>query len=87
MKPHVTVADIFAKIKKSAYLNHEVLTVCVLTLENGFIVTGKSACASPENFNKTLGEKYAYENAVEKIWELEGYLLREKLYQASLVAQ
>jgi hypothetical protein len=56
------------------------LTVCCLTLKNGFNVTGESACASPENFNKEIGEKIAYNNARNKIWQLEGYLLKEKLY-------
>lgn len=56
------------------------LTVCCLTLKNGFTVTGESACASPENFNKEIGEKIAYNNARNKIWQLEGYLLKEKLY-------
>ena len=60
------------------------LTFCVLVLENGFTVTGESACASPENFNEEIGKKIAYENARNKIWQLEGYLLKEKLYQAQL---
>ena len=59
----------------------ELLTFCVLVLKNGFTVTGESACASPENFDAEIGRKIAYENAREKIWLLEGYLLKEKLYQ------
>ena len=59
----------------------DVLTVCVLTLQNGFTVTGESACASPENYDKVIGEKIAKENAVEKIWMLEGYLLKQRLYE------
>jgi hypothetical protein len=55
------------------------LTVCALTLRNGFVVTGESAPASPENFDKELGEKIAHQNARNKIWALEGYLLRSKL--------
>lgn len=58
------------------------LTICILSLENGFTVTGESACASPENFNAKIGQKVAYGNAREKVWQLEGYLLKEKLYQA-----
>ena len=58
------------------------LTICILTLDNGFTVTGESACASPENFDKLIGQKIAYENAREKIWMLEGYLLKEKLHTA-----
>ena len=58
------------------------LTFCVITLKNGFTVTGEFACASPENFNAEIGQKVAYENARNKIWQLKGYLLKEKLHQA-----
>ena len=55
------------------------LTFCVLVLRNGFTVTGESACASPENFNAEIGRKIARQNAVQKIWPLMGFALREKL--------
>lgn len=55
------------------------LTFCVLTLRNGFTVTGESACASPENFDAELGKKIARQAAVNKIWPLMGYELRSKL--------
>ena len=55
------------------------LTVCCLTLRNGFTVTGESAAASPENFDVEIGRKIARQNAREKIWALEGYLLKQKL--------
>lgn len=57
------------------------LTFCVLVLKNGFTVTGESACASPTNFDPELGRKIARQHAVSKIWQLEGYLLRERLSQ------
>ena len=57
------------------------LTVCCLTLRNGFTVTGESACASPENFDAEIGRRIARENAVQKIWPLMGYELRSKLSQ------
>lgn len=56
------------------------LTFCVLVLKNGFTVTGESACASPENFNAEIGRQIARQNAVQKIWMLEGYLLKERLH-------
>lgn len=55
------------------------LTFCVLVLRNGFTVTGESACASPENFDAELGRKIALLNAVNKIWPLLGFRLRDKL--------
>ena len=60
------------------------LTVCCLTLSNGFTVTGESACASPENFNAEIGQKIARGNARDKIWALEGYLLKEKLFKGEV---
>lgn len=56
------------------------LTVAVITLPSNFKVTGEASCVDASNFDKELGEKYALENAVEKLWELEGYLLAERLY-------
>lgn len=57
----------------------DLLTFCVLVLRNGFTVTGESACASPENFDAELGRKIARQNAVNKIWPLMGYALKQKL--------
>lgn len=61
----------------------DLLTFCVLVLRNGFTVTGESACASPENFDADIGRKIARENAVNKVWALEGYLLKQCLYDAA----
>lgn len=55
------------------------LTICCLTLRNGYQVTGESAAASPANFDEEIGRKIARDNARNKIWALEGYLLRQKL--------
>lgn len=60
----------------------KLLTFCVLVLENGFTVTGESACASPENFDAEIGRKIARQNAVAKVWPLMGYELRSKLAAA-----
>lgn len=57
------------------------LTICVMVLKNGFTIVGKSACASPENFDAELGNKIAYADARQQIWALEGYNLRSRLSQ------
>lgn len=57
----------------------DLLTFCVLVLRNGFTVTGESACASPENFDAEIGRKVARANAIQKIWPLMGYELKNKL--------
>lgn len=70
-----------ATIKNQEVQSLSLLTICVLVLENGFTVTGESACASPENFNEEIGRKIAYENAIDKVWLLEGYVLKQNLHE------
>lgn len=57
--------------------------VCELTLRNGFTVRGEAATVSKENFNTEIGEKISRENARNKVWELEGYLLQQFLFERS----
>ena len=79
--PRVTLDYVKSLITKEQYHVFEgsTFTSCLLTLKNGFTVHGESACASPENFDAELGAKIAKDNAVNKIWMLEGYLLKERL--------
>lgn len=81
--PRVTPADIEAEIVGEHY--HvppcTTLTLCVLTLANGFNVTGESACASPENFDADIGKRIARDNAKNKIWALVGFRLRDALVE------
>jgi len=80
--PRLTPALIDAKIVGAHYhvFHGTTLTVCAIELANGFLVTGESAAASPENFNREIGRKIAFDNARQKIWAFEGYLLRERLH-------
>lgn len=82
----VTLNDIQDKIKQTTYtvLPDGKTTVCQLHMENGYTINGHSACVDPANYNRALGEKYAYEDAINKAWPLEGYLLAEELHKAVL---
>ena len=79
--PRLTPADIDAAIAAEDYhvFPGTTVTVAALTLRNGFVVVGKSAAASPANFDAEIGKKIARDDARDQIWALEGYLLREKL--------
>lgn len=59
------------------------LTFCVIILKNGFTVTGESACASPANFDADIGKSIARANAINKIWPLMGYALKQRLHDDS----
>ena len=83
--PRLTPALIDATIVGEDYYRFpgSTLTVCALKLRNGFMVTGESASASPENFDEAIGKRIARDNARNKIWALEGYLLRARLAEAA----
>lgn len=80
--PRVTPDRVDEVIKSVEYhvFDGSQLTVCCMTLENGFTVTGESACASPENFDAEIGQRIARENARNKVWGLEGYLVKQWLH-------
>lgn len=65
----------------------KLLTFCVIVLDNGYTVTGESACASPENFDVEVGQQAAYRNARNKIWPLMGYELKQRLHSVSKLRQ
>lgn len=80
--PRLNPELIDSRIQEEAYyvFPGTTVTVCCLTLRNGFNAVGKSACVSSENFNEEIGRVIAREDARKKIWELEGYALAERLY-------
>lgn len=64
----------------------DLLSICILVTQTGFTLIGKSAPASPENFNADLGKKIAYEDAVRQLWPLMGFALRERWFAATASA-
>ena len=82
----VTKKDIDEKIDEVGYLiiPNSTVTICSITMKNGFNVIGKSACVDPGNFNKELGEQLAFKDAYRQLWALEGYLLSERLMESAL---
>ena len=62
---------------------HTCMTFCVIKLVNGFMVTGESSCVDPANFNEEIGQNISLENATSKIWQLEGYLLKQRIFESA----
>jgi Phage protein (N4 Gp49/phage Sf6 gene 66) family len=78
----VSLDSILARIDHEDYEHpgrHPTMTLCILTLDNGFVVIGKSVPADPDNFDQELGKKFAKEDAIRQIWPMEAYLLRERM--------
>ena len=82
--PKVTKEAINDRILKADYLvlPETTVTICSITMRNGFSFRGESACVDPRNFDKEIGKELAYKDAFGKIWAFEGYLLAERRFQA-----
>jgi hypothetical protein len=74
-----TVGEAIAALKMPGTPELDIQTLCVLVLDNGWVLIGKSAPASPENFDAAKGAVFAREDAMRQLWPLEGYLLRNRL--------
>ncbi len=80
--PRLTMEHIQRTIVDEIYTRIEgtLTTVCTLKLRNGYTVVGvNNGPVSPENFDQKIACEYAYKGAVNQIWTLEGYLLKEFL--------
>lgn len=69
-------------VDNAEYVHQGLLTICTITLKNGFQLVGTSACVSKDNYDVQIGRTIAYENAFNKLWELEGYLLKWRIYES-----
>lgn len=49
------------------------VTFCCLVLENGFVVTGQSACVLLEDFDVELGQAAAKDRAISQVFDLLAY--------------
>lgn len=75
----LTPAHIESQIATTRYISQEsltglgTLTLCVLDMKNGTKVVGQSACLDVGTFDAEIGKELARKDAVNKVWELEGY--------------
>jgi len=77
----ITIDYIHSRIQKTEFiiLPGTTTTICNIILDNGYSVRGESACVDVANFNTDIGETYAHQDAIKKLWPLFGFLLAEKL--------
>ena len=81
--PKVSYDDVLAEIVDETYtvLPSGRVTACELTLKNGFTVRGESAVVFIENNVPEIGRKVAKEKAIDQIWQLLGFRLRDKWFE------
>lgn len=76
--PRVTKDYMESRITDKSFTRFsDTVTVCQITLDNGYSVRGESACVNPANYNQEIGERISYDNAFNKLWPLFGFLLAE----------
>lgn len=74
----LTLAYITSLIESEEYFTSGTLTICALKLKNGAQVTGESNCIDPDNYSAEIGKSIARDQAVDKIWQLEGYAVKTR---------
>jgi len=82
--PRVKHEEIHAEVSLVEYAYVGLMTLCVLTLHNGFKIVGQSSCASAENYNKEWGEKFALRDAERQIGQFLGFRICEQRYKEKL---
>jgi hypothetical protein len=84
--PRISSEKIESLIVKEDYYRfpNTTRTICCLTLQNGFTISGDSATGDLINFDEKEGEKIARKTAKDKIWALEIYLARQRIYEDAL---
>lgn len=82
---YINLGDAIERTGQDASAASHLMTLCVVTMRNGFVEVGKSAPASPENFDREKGRVFAYEDAVRNLWPKLGYALRDQLYMESVL--
>lgn len=83
--PRLAPVDIDNTIANVTYINlpNGRSVLCMITLKNGYDVFGFGHAASPANFDEAVGRERAFNEARQLIWPLEGYLLKQKLYEVA----
>lgn len=73
------IAKLIAEAKIDVATVQEKCTVVTVTLKSGFILSESSACVDKENYNEEIGARCCMERIENKLWELEGYVLQQRL--------
>ena len=75
----ITKATIDAMIDNVQYYRFPgtCITMCCITLVNGHAVTGESSCSDPADFDVELGQQHSKRRALDKVYEVAAFQVRE----------
>lgn len=60
-------------------------TLCIITLDNGFTVTGESDVAYKRDYNLEIGQKVSFEKALNKVWDFIAFMVKQ--YKFDMAAE
>lgn len=75
------IEKILQKSNISVQTIYDKCTIVTCHLPNGFVIVEYSACVDPRNYDIDLGVEICMNRIKDKLWELEGYKLQDKLYE------
>jgi hypothetical protein len=85
MKNSITKQDVDEVMNNSEFVYHtdfEKNLVGSMKMPNGFIITIASACVDKENYSIKIGKEILHERFENKVWELLGFALQQKVYES-----
>jgi hypothetical protein len=84
----ITREQIEARIKGVEYIvTHGRMTLCFITLDNGFIESGESVCIDAAEFNSETGRQIAYDDAFDQLWGYFGFVAMEDAHRSKAAPQ
>ncbi len=58
----------------------DLVTISVIVARNGFVVVGSYTPPTPDDYDPVEALRLAREDAVQKLWQMLGYVLRDRLH-------
>lgn len=80
---HISDADIQAFLDSSDIITEtrgDKTTLVEVSLPTGWVDFETSSCVSPDNYDESLGKKYALEHIKERLWKHFGFVLQWAKY-------
>lgn len=84
MRKNIMTLDVIKAIKQEQYYTFPDthVVVCCLSLQNGYHIIGKSYCVDPDLFDEQLSRYVARDEALNQVWTLEEYAMKERVMNA-----
>lgn len=75
------INTLIAEADIEAFTKFGKTTVVMVQLKNGFVMIESSSCVDPANYDEMMGYEICMNRIANRIWELEGYKLADKLHE------